>query len=108
MPIDSEFPNWEAMQKQYETTEATAVRELLARCDQLAAQQVACVVFRYERSGDSGEELELTAYGAHGQLITLSDDLTAALCGWSDDLVPAGYANDDGGSGEIMLDVVAR
>lgn len=94
MSTDGEFLEWKVLQKQYALSAATAVRELLARCDQLAAQQIARVVFRYEGSGDSGEELELVAFDAHGQAVTLLDDLEVAPCYWGDDLVPAGYASE--------------
>ncbi|HTN76162.1 MAG TPA: hypothetical protein VL096_12985 [Pirellulaceae bacterium] len=108
MTESSEFPEWEELHAQHATAEMAAVRGLLKRCDDLAALQIVQVTFGYEGSGDEGEDACAEAFDAERQPVEMPPDMAEELCELADELIPAGYANNDGGRGEITLDVTLR
>lgn len=108
MTESADFSQWETLRAQQETVETAAARGLLLRCDELAALQITRIVFSYEGSGDEGEDSCAEAFDAENKLVPMPPDMEEQLCELADDLIPAGYENNDGGRGEITLDVTLR
>lgn len=75
----------------------------------LAEAGVASITLEYDGSGDSGQYEGCTAHNAVGEEIEVDDGLIddlQELC--DEEVLPSGYENNDGGYGEITVDVPTR
>jgi hypothetical protein len=78
--------------------------ELRAICERLQRLGVVKVEVGYSGGGDDGavDDLLFLPEGT-----TLPSDLEDAVADWVTDFLPPGWANDEGGQGTVVIDVVA-
>jgi hypothetical protein len=99
---------WDDIHGRFEAEKADAIRAMLDHCDALAELGVARLIVSYEGTGDSGETQNAVAFNAQDQEVVLPNALAEELAALADNLIPYGYEIDDGGQGNIMLNVAAR
>lgn len=75
----------------------------------LAEAGIASITLEYDGSGDSGQYEGYTAHNAAEEEIDVDDGLVddlQELC--DEEILPSGYENNDGGYGEITVNVLTR
>lgn len=73
----------------------------------LQAKGIAAISINYSGSGDSGQIDDVVPKGADGVVLTvvLDSRLVEQLENWAYNHIPAGFEIDDGGYGELEIDL---
>jgi len=74
---------------------------------QLQALKVEKVVGGYSGCGDSGDLHDLECVGPDRKPVAIDDDLRRKCVDFLYEFLPDGYENNDGGQGDVTLDVAA-
>lgn len=107
--MDPPLPDWLAEYQQRRAQECqTAQAEITGLLDQLTELGVASVYLEYDGCGDDGCIQDVKALAAQGQELPLPEDLHDELVSNAEILLPAGWENNEGAFGTLVLDVAQR
>lgn len=79
--------------------------------NELLAKGVVTVICEYSGYGDSGGVENVLWHDENNQPVPrseISDAVHDAVCRYAESLLPMGFENNDGGQGEVILDLKAR
>lgn len=102
-------PQWLAdYQRQRQQQVQHAQDEFMQLIEELAHRQVVRVELIYDGYGDSGAIEEILALDASGQPVELPQALRQQLTAAAEEILPAGWENNEGAFGQLVLDIPAR
>ena len=98
------FRDWEKQQREQESSARKSLRKA---CQQLAKLKVDTVTINYDGYGDSGTLDDPVAL-RDGKPFTLPGKLNERLLEIAEALLPGGWENGEGASGELLLNMKDR